>query len=159
MVWLTVTEYLCHKWLRICSVCHNPNPVRSSFMAYHTRATRQVPLEEQVVHPGHLSSALSLFQYWFLCSILQIIVCCFVFSRLAIVMSVLRFMASGYPFDIVRLFKYFPWQWRYKKWGKWDCPLYRVICYVEVLLKEDLTVFIYFTENTTAVKIILLCVI
>jgi len=33
--WLTVTEWLCHKWPRICSVCHTHNPVLSSFMAYH----------------------------------------------------------------------------------------------------------------------------
>ena len=25
MTWLTVTEYLCHKWPRICSVCRNHN--------------------------------------------------------------------------------------------------------------------------------------
>ena len=35
MTWLTVTEYLCHKWLRICSVCRNHNTVISSFMIYH----------------------------------------------------------------------------------------------------------------------------
>jgi hypothetical protein len=34
MTWLTVTEYLCHKWPRICSVCRNHNPVLSSFMTY-----------------------------------------------------------------------------------------------------------------------------
>jgi len=35
MTWLTVTEYLCHKWPRIYSVCRNNNPVLSSFMTYH----------------------------------------------------------------------------------------------------------------------------
>ena len=35
MTWLTVTEYLCHKWPHICSVCRNQNPVLSSFMTYH----------------------------------------------------------------------------------------------------------------------------
>ena len=25
----TITEYLCHKWLHICSVCRNHNPFRS----------------------------------------------------------------------------------------------------------------------------------
>ena len=29
---LTVTEYLCHKWLQICSVCRNHNPIY--FMHY-----------------------------------------------------------------------------------------------------------------------------
>jgi hypothetical protein len=30
-----VTEYLCHKWPWICSICRNHNPVLSSFMTYH----------------------------------------------------------------------------------------------------------------------------
>jgi len=34
MTWLTVMEYLCHKWPRICSFCRNHNPVLSSFMTY-----------------------------------------------------------------------------------------------------------------------------
>jgi hypothetical protein len=32
---LTVMEYLCHKWPRICSTCRNHFPVLSSFMTYH----------------------------------------------------------------------------------------------------------------------------
>ena len=50
MIWFTVTEYLCHTWPRICSVCHNHTPVLSSFMTYHrvlTWVTRGVPLVEQ----------------------------------------------------------------------------------------------------------------
>jgi hypothetical protein len=35
MTWLTVTEYLCHKWPRICSTCRKHFPVFSSFMTYH----------------------------------------------------------------------------------------------------------------------------
>jgi hypothetical protein len=35
MTCLTVTEYLCHKWQRICSVCRYHYPVLSSFMTYH----------------------------------------------------------------------------------------------------------------------------
>jgi hypothetical protein len=35
MAWLTVTGYLCHKWLRICSACRDNNPFFSSFMSYH----------------------------------------------------------------------------------------------------------------------------
>jgi hypothetical protein len=35
MTWLTATGYLCHKWPRICCVCHNYNPVFSLFMTYH----------------------------------------------------------------------------------------------------------------------------
>ena len=35
MTWLTVTEYLCHQWWRICSLCSNQNPVLSSFVTDH----------------------------------------------------------------------------------------------------------------------------
>ena len=35
MTWVVVTEYLCHKWPRICSVCRNHNSVLSWFMTYH----------------------------------------------------------------------------------------------------------------------------
>jgi len=35
MYCLTVTEYLCHKWPRICSFRRKHNPVLSSFMNYH----------------------------------------------------------------------------------------------------------------------------
>ena len=33
--WLTVMEYLCHKWRRICFTCRKHFPVISSFMTYH----------------------------------------------------------------------------------------------------------------------------
>jgi hypothetical protein len=35
MTWLTVMEYLCHRWPRICSTCRKHFPVLSSFMTYH----------------------------------------------------------------------------------------------------------------------------
>ena len=35
MTWLTVMEYLCHKWSRICSICRNHNLVLSSLITYH----------------------------------------------------------------------------------------------------------------------------
>ena len=34
MTWLTVTEYLCHKWPRICSTCRKHFFALSSFMTY-----------------------------------------------------------------------------------------------------------------------------
>jgi hypothetical protein len=40
MIWLTVMEYLCHKWPRICSTCHKYFPVLSSFTTYYA------PIEE-----------------------------------------------------------------------------------------------------------------
>jgi hypothetical protein len=50
MTWLTVMEYLCHKWPRICSTCRKHFPIPSSLMTYHgfvTRLTRRVSLVEQ----------------------------------------------------------------------------------------------------------------
>jgi hypothetical protein len=35
MTWLTVMEYLFHRWPRICSTCRKHCPVLSSFMTYH----------------------------------------------------------------------------------------------------------------------------
>ena len=61
MAWLTVTEYMCHKWPRICSTCRKHFPVLSSFMTYNgfvTRVTWRVPLVEQkqLSLPEYLSS-------------------------------------------------------------------------------------------------------
>jgi hypothetical protein len=68
--------------------------------------TRQVPHQEQelLILPELLSSPQFLVDfifldlYSFLCNVLWIIVCPFVLFLLAIVMSVLRFTASNYPF-------------------------------------------------------------
>jgi hypothetical protein len=35
MTWLTIMEYLCHRWPRICSSCRKHFLVLSSFMTYH----------------------------------------------------------------------------------------------------------------------------
>jgi len=45
MTWLTVMEYLCHKWPRICSTC----PFAYSWLinGFVTRVTRYVPLVKQ----------------------------------------------------------------------------------------------------------------
>ena len=61
MTWLTVVEYLCHKWPRICSTCRKHFPVHSSFVTYHrvlTWLTRRVSLVEQELPTlsEHLSS-------------------------------------------------------------------------------------------------------
>ena len=62
MTWLTVMEYLCHKWSRICSTCRKHFPVLSSFMTqvitgFATRLTWWVPLVEQKLPtlPEHLA--------------------------------------------------------------------------------------------------------
>jgi hypothetical protein len=36
MIWLTVMEYLCHKWPRICPTCRKHFPVLSSFTTYYS---------------------------------------------------------------------------------------------------------------------------
>ena len=61
MAWVTVMEYLCHKWPMICSTWGNHFPVLSLFMTYHmvTRITRRVLLldQELITLSEHLSSA------------------------------------------------------------------------------------------------------
>jgi hypothetical protein len=39
LIGLTVMEYLCHKWPRICSTCWKNYPVLSSLMTYHRVCT------------------------------------------------------------------------------------------------------------------------
>jgi hypothetical protein len=61
MTWLTVMEYLCHKWPRICSTCRKHFPVfphSRLITGFVTRLTRRVPLVEQelLTLPQHLSS-------------------------------------------------------------------------------------------------------
>jgi hypothetical protein len=58
-----VTEYLCHKWPQICSVCRNHNSILYQLMTYNrfiTRATWRIsPVEQKLpTVPGHLSSLL-----------------------------------------------------------------------------------------------------
>ena len=55
MTWLTVTEYLCHKWPRICS---RSFPRSWLITGFATRLTRRVSLVEQelLTLPEHLSS-------------------------------------------------------------------------------------------------------
>jgi hypothetical protein len=59
--WLTVMEYLCHKWPRICSTWRKHFLLLSSFIhitGFGTRLTRRVSLVEQelLTLPEHLSS-------------------------------------------------------------------------------------------------------
>ena len=61
MTWLTVMEYPCHKWPRICSTCSNtPRSFLHSWLItrFVTRLTQRVPLVEQELSsvPEHLSS-------------------------------------------------------------------------------------------------------
>jgi hypothetical protein len=60
MTWLTVMEYMCQKWTRICSNGRKHFLVLSSFTTYYrvTRLTRRVPLvaQELLISPKHMSS-------------------------------------------------------------------------------------------------------
>jgi hypothetical protein len=62
MTWLTATEYLRHKWPRICSTCRKHffrSFPRTCFIAgFVTRLTRRVPLvkQELLTLPEHLRS-------------------------------------------------------------------------------------------------------
>jgi len=61
MTYLTKTEYLCHKWPRICSTCRKTSrsfPHSRLTIWFVTRLTRRVPLVEQELPtlPEHLSS-------------------------------------------------------------------------------------------------------
>ena len=62
MTWLTVTEYMCHKLPRICSVCRNHSPVLSSFMTcYHRVCNKSNTMGAKCVAktatlPGYLGS-------------------------------------------------------------------------------------------------------
>ena len=60
MTWLTIVEYLCHQWPRICSTCRKHFLVLSSWhiTEFITRLTRRVLLVEQELPtlPEHLGS-------------------------------------------------------------------------------------------------------
>ena len=61
MTWLTVTEYLCHIWSRICSLCRNHELVLSSFMNYHrvwsqSNSTESLVEQELLTLPEGLGS-------------------------------------------------------------------------------------------------------
>jgi hypothetical protein len=51
---MTVAEYLCHKWPRMCSVCRYHKPVLSLIIELMKRVIRQVP--QLSICPEHLSS-------------------------------------------------------------------------------------------------------
>ena len=110
MTWLTAMEYLCHKWPRICFTCREHFPVVSSFMTYHrvcneintTGATggagTAYPSGAPEFTPGFSwGSCYSIFSFMYM------------FCRLwFVLLSVLRFTDSDYPFGIFKLlFSYF----------------------------------------------------
>jgi hypothetical protein len=108
MTWLTVMEYLCYKWPRICSTSRSFHHSRI-ITGFVTRLTRRVTLVEQelLIPPEYLSSPSVLSGI----RVTRSLVLCvyfvdpFVFFLLAIVLSVLlRYTDSDYPFGIFKLF-------------------------------------------------------
>ena len=94
--------------LQQVNIVHSPKVVHPEFV---TRLTRRVPLVEQqlLTHPEHLSSP-SVFSRVRVTRSLVLCVCfvhcnlLFVLFLLVIVLSVLRFTDSDYPFGIFKLF-------------------------------------------------------
>ena len=88
---LTITEYLCHTWQLICSICRNHNPSFPhtwSTIRFSTKVTRRVSHVKQELFslPEHLSSS-SFFsrscngRSTFLCTVMYIVVCAFSFNQ------------------------------------------------------------------------------
>jgi hypothetical protein len=113
MTWLTIMEYLCHKWPRI----YLPLVVNTSRSFPHsqlitgfvTRLPRRVPLVEQEIPtlPEHLSSP-PVFSGVRVIRSLVLCVCfvnrCMSFCPFSLVLCVLlRFTDSDYPFGIFKL--------------------------------------------------------
>ena len=99
MTWLTVTEYLCHKLPRICSVCPYHNHTLFSFRlitgcltAYPSRVAEFTPV----------CSGVSVDRSLVFCAVNR---CLLFFVCVAIVLSIiLRITFSDYPCGIFRLF-------------------------------------------------------
>jgi hypothetical protein len=114
MTWLTVMEYLCHRWPRICSLVVNTSrsfPHSWYITGFVTRLARRVPLVEQelLTSSEHLRSP-PVFSGVRVTRSLVLYVCfvdsCLSFCpfSLVIVLSVLRYTDSDYPFGIFKLF-------------------------------------------------------
>ena len=115
MTWVTVMEYLCHKGPQICSTCRNHNHVLSAFVTYHRvcnkcNMTGATCGAGTAYLPDHQSSPPVVSEF----HVAQSSVFCAVFCRslfvlsflflLAIVLSVLLFKSSDYPFCVFKLF-------------------------------------------------------
>jgi len=101
MTWLTITEYMCHTWPRICSPSrkHLSFPHSWLITGFVTRVIRRVPLVMQEL--------LTLWKIWVhsWLFVVFVLLCPFFLFRLVIVLSVfLRFTESDYHFGIFKLF-------------------------------------------------------
>ena len=93
MTWLKVMEYLCHKWLRICSIrCNSSRSCPHSWLIteFVIRLTRWVPLvEHELLTPLEHTSSPPVFSG--VCVTRSLVVCVYFVDRciLAIMLSVL----------------------------------------------------------------------
>ena len=108
MTWLTITEYLCHKWPRICSTCRRHFLVLSLLWLITgivTGVTRSVSLVEQelLTLPESLNSP-PVFSGVSVARSFCVAFCrsLFVLFLLTIVLYVLQFTDSDYPFGIFK---------------------------------------------------------
>jgi len=148
MNWLTVMEYLCHKWLLIFSACRKHFPVLSSFTTYY-RVCNQInttgatsgagnahPSGAPEFTPGfQWGSCYSIFS--FICMFCRSLFVLLYFFLLVIVLSaLLRYTVSDCPFDIFKLFLY--WASYCESWcvmlSQW---LWIMVCYsVQVVVNH-----------------------
>ena len=95
-MWLTVTEYLCHKWQVICCICRCHNPIISTFITchcvcsdgcYHLEQEFVDRLDPVCSHPSFSGVRFAQF-----------------FSCIHRIVSLLRSTAFDYQFGILKLF-------------------------------------------------------
>ena len=76
--WLTVLEYLCHKWPRICPVCCNYNTVLSSFVTCHQVCSMLSHVEQTLLTRLEQMSSSPIFS---VVPVVQSMVFCVLFCR------------------------------------------------------------------------------
>jgi len=146
--WLTVTEYLCHKWPLVPLVVSTWRSFPHSWLitGFVTRITRRVPLvgQELLIRSEHMSSppvfggvgsvdfcvvlcrslfVLLSFFFWPLCclsfSFGHCVVCLFLLAT--VLSGLLLFVSSDFPFGIFKLFLNI-WFWHRKTKQNNDRP-------------------------------------
>ena len=116
MTWITVTEYLCHKWPQICSTCRKQFHVLSLIITYHrvcnwSNTTVLLVEKELCTLLEHLRlapvfSEIRVPRYlYFLCSVLSIVVYLFSFDH-CVVCFLLTIVLSVFFWPLCCLFSF-----------------------------------------------------
>jgi hypothetical protein len=104
ITWLTATEYLNHKWPRVCFIYRNHNPTLSSFMTYHLVCSKSNTMyATSGTGTAYHSGAPDSMPVRVARSLVYCVVHCislFVPFPLVIALSVFPFTASDCPFAI-----------------------------------------------------------